>query len=195
MSYDIGTYHLADNPQLFEPARSNNFEFIISDIDELLPAGVDLPTDSDTLKNCQDVIRLSVVKSSVPHFTLSEIEVKRGNNTMYFAGTPTFDAGTLTVNDYIGAKTKDILLAWQSLAYDVLTEKVHLASNYKKNCTLVEYSPDYDEVIRQWELKGCWITKLSEGDFDFESNDKRTVDVTIRYDKAIPIPTTVEEGA
>ena len=39
MAENMGTYHLADNPQLYEPARSNNFEFIVMDIDELLRAG------------------------------------------------------------------------------------------------------------------------------------------------------------
>lgn len=193
----FGTYHLADNPSLFEPARSNNFEFIVTDIDNLLMAGVDREgdiQDSDYIKNGQEIIRLSVVSFDVPHFALSEIEVKRGNNTMYFAGTPTFDAGTLKVNDYIGARTKDILMAWQALAYDVVSEKVHTSDKYKKNCQLVEYSPDYEQIIRTWELKGCWITKLSEGAFDNETNEKRTIEATIRFDKAIIQQPNVEQA-
>lgn len=196
MAISYGTYHLADNPQLFEPARSNNFEFVVTDIDNLLQAGVseELAQDNDYIKNGQDIIRLSVVSYSVPHFTLSEIPVQRGNNTMYFAGVPSFESGTLKVNDYIGARTKDALLAWQALAYDVNTEKVHTSDKYKKNCQLIEYSPDYEEIIRTWDLKGCWITKLSEGDFNNEQNEKRTVEATIRFDKAIPHKPDVEEA-
>jgi len=190
----FGTYHLADNPQLYEPARTNNFEFVVTDIDDLLYAGTDsaTATEADHITNGQEVLRVSVVSSTVPHFSLSKIEVKRGNNTVKFAGTPTFDDGTLVLNDYIGARTKSVLLAWQALAYDVRTEKVHRATNYKKDCTLVEYSPDYDEVIRTWTLKGCWISSLSEGEFSNETNDKKTVTATIVYDKAIPQKSEIE---
>ena len=190
----FGTYHLADNPQLYEPSRSNNFEFIVTDIDNLIYAGVDkaTATEQDYITNGQEVLRVSVLSSSVPHFTLSKIEIKRGNNTIKYAGTPTFDDGTLVLNDYIGARTKDILLAWQALAYDVTTEKVNRATAYKKDCTLVEYSPDYDEVIRTWTLKGCWISGLSEGEFSNENNEKRQVTATIVYDKAIPQKSDVE---
>ena len=183
-----GTYHLADNPSLYEPARTNNFEFLVTDIDDLLYAGVDRNTASekDHIKNGQETLRISVLSSSVPHFNLSVIDVKRGNNTMHVAGVPTFGNQTLVLNDFMGAKTKDVLLAWQALAYDVRTEKVQRASKYKKDCTLIEYSPDYEEVIRYWDIKGCWISELSEDEFSNETNDKKKVTATIVYDKAIP---------
>ena len=37
MAENIGTYHLADNPQLYEPARTNNFELVVTDV--VLPVG------------------------------------------------------------------------------------------------------------------------------------------------------------
>lgn len=190
MPENTGTYHLADNPKLYEPARSNNFEFVVTNIDSLLRAGVKesgLTDESNYITNGQETLRVSVVSSSVPHFTLGVIDIRRGNNTMHVAGTPTFDSHQLVLNDYMGARTKSVLLAWQALAYDVRTEKVHRMENYKKDCYLYEYSPDYDEVIRKWRLVGCWISGLSEDPFSAESNDKRTVTATIIYDKAIPM--------
>lgn len=190
MPENTGTYHLADNPKLYEPARSNNFEFVVTNIDSLLRAGVKesgLTDESNYITNGQETLRVSVVSSSVPHFTLGVIDIRRGNNTMHVAGTPTFDSHQLVLNDYMGARTKSVLLAWQALAYDVRTEKVHRMENYKKDCYLYEYSPDYDEVIRKWRLIGCWISGLSEDPFSAESNDKRTVTATIIYDKAIPM--------
>lgn len=196
MANNLGTYHLADNPKLYEPARTNNFEFIVTGIDKLLYAGLNEETaaDSDYITNGQEVLRLSVVSSSVPHFSLGVIDVKRGNNTMHAAGVPTFENHSLVVNDFIGARTKSVLLAWQALAYDVQTEKVHRMSNYKKDCTLVELAPD-GEMVRYWDMKGCWISELTEGEFSNETNDKKTVNVTIIYDKAIPhLPDEVVEG-
>ena len=184
----ISTYHLADNPALYEPSRNNAFEFLCYNHDSLLMAGKtdDNATDADYLTGLQEVIKLSVAEASVPHYDLDVIEVKRGNSTMKFAGTPTFAEGSLKCNDYVGAQTKDFLLAWQALAYNVQADVVELAGKYKKDCTLVEYAPDYSKVIRKWTLKGCWIKSLSEGSFSHDSQDKRSVDVTIVYDRAIP---------
>ena len=204
-STGIGTYHLSATPELYEPSRSNAFEFILDltnqnaaffdnaiqkdpEVDTLLAAGVKAATadDDDYLTGVSEVIRLSVSEAFVPHFDLGVIEIKRGNSTMKFAGTPTFNDGTLKCNDYVGAKTKDVLLAWQRMAYDVENDVVELAGNYKRNCTLVEYAPDFSRVIRQWTLYGCWVKSLSEGSFSHESNDKRSIDVTIVYDRAVP---------
>lgn len=187
---NIGAYHLAQNPELYEPARSNNFEFVVVGLpDKLLYAGVqETDTISDSkkyVKNAQEVLRISVLSSSVPHFSLSSIEVKRGNSTMKVAGVPTFDAGTIVCNDYIGAKTKDILMAWQALAYDVKNQLVQRMANYKMDAYLIEYTPDYEEV-RRWHMYGCWCRDVTEGEFNNETNDKRTVSATIEYDYALP---------
>ena len=58
-------------------------------------------------------------------------------------------------------------------------------ADYKKDCTLIEYTPDYKQV-RYWELKGCWISELSEEPFDMNNGDKREISATIQYDRAIP---------
>lgn len=182
-NFAIGTYNLADNPNLYEIARSNNFEFIISDFDNLQPASSN-DTNMTKLQKGQEVIRMSVTRASVPHFTQEVIRVRRGNNELKYAGVPSFEAGSLVVNDYIGAGTKDYLMAWQNLSYNVITEKVGLVQDYKKNCSLIEYSPDY-QVVRSWTLYGCWISGLSEDDFDSDNgNSPRRVTATIQYDHA-----------
>lgn len=177
--------HISDNNSLYEPARSNNFEFLAFGLDDLVEVS-EGGTEGRPIANAQEVIRVSVDESSVPHFELSAIEIQRGNTVVKFAGTPKFNAGTLKLNDYIGARTKDVLLAWQALAYDVNTEAVHQASNYKKDCQLIEYSPDYSQQIRVWDLKGCWISAFNEGNFSNSSNEKRTFEATVQYDRAIP---------
>lgn len=187
---NIGTYHLSRNPELYEPARTNNFEFEVVGLPEKLKyAGVletdNVEDDKKYIKNAQETLRISVLSSTVPHFSLNAIEVKRGNNTMKVAGVPTFDSGTLVCNDYIGARTKDILEAWKALAYDVRTQMVQKMSNYKMEAYLTEYTPDY-QPIRRWHMYGCWCREVTEGEFNNETSDKRTVSATIEYDYAIP---------
>lgn len=175
----IGTYHLANNPNIYEIQRTNNFEFVVSDIDGILRAG----SESATYANAQEVIRMSVVSCPIPHFSQNAIEVKRGNTTLKYAGVPTFQAGTIVLNDYIGADTAGVLEAWQNLSYNVKTEKVGLASDYKKDCYLIEYSPDY-QPVRRWIMRGCWVSGLSEDEMNNENNSKKTVRATIEYDRA-----------
>ena len=184
----LGTYYLTDNPKYYEIQRSNNFVFYVSGLSKAF----NIANNKYAQDNADDVIKISVNRATVPHFTQSPIQVKRGNNTMKFAGVPEFGSGSIDLNDYIGAGTKDVLLAWQNKSYDVRTEKVGLASDYKKDAYLLEYTPDY-QLVRTWKLMGCWISGLSEGEYSHDSADKHTISATIEYDKAWIDISDVEE--
>lgn len=180
---NIGAYHLADNPTLYEVQRDNNFEFIVTGIDNILRVGANETDENAFIKNAQETLRFSVVSAPIPTFNQSVIEVKRGNSIMKAAGVPTFKEGSVVVNDFIGADTKSALMAWQQLSYNVKTERVGAMADYKKTCYLQEYTPDY-KLVRTWKMVGCWVSDISEGDFNMESNGKKTITATIQYDKA-----------
>ena len=74
-------------------------------------------------------------------------------------------------------------MSWQYLAYNPNTRLGGRMRDYKKTCTLSEYTQDY-ELVRTWTLEGCFITKLTEGDFDRENDGKRKITVEISYDRA-----------
>ena len=176
-------YHMADqNKELFEIQRTNNFDFVIRDASKLKYRAASNQGKQYT-QNAQEVISLSVVRTTVPHFTQDVIKVQRGNSTLKYAGVPSFDSGTLEVNDFIGIDSKSILMAWQDLSYNVMTEKVGLAQDYKIDCSLIEYAPD-GQKVREWLLHGCWVSKIQEGDYNAEQNQKKTVTATIEYDRA-----------
>lgn len=181
----MGAYHLANNPKLSEPARSNSFRFIVTDIDNIIRVGYTADDDAKVarISNAQEMLEFSVTKAAIPQFTQTAIEIRRGNSVMKAAGIPTFSDGSLTINDYIGADGKSILMAWQNLSYNVKTQMVGYMSDYKKNCWLIEYDPNY-KVVRQWILYGCWITGISQPEFDAENGDKRQITATIAYDWA-----------
>jgi hypothetical protein len=182
-----GTYHLADNPEIYEIQRTNNFVFYTTGLSDIIK----LTGNAKAEMSADSILELTVTKASVPHFTQSAIQVKRGNNTMKFAGVPEFSSGSLAVVDYIGSGVKEVLMAWQAKSYDVRTEKVGLAKDYKIPAFLVEYTPDYT-VVRTWKLEGCWISGLSEGEYNWESNDKQLINVTIEYDKAYIDTSSIE---
>ncbi len=187
----IGAYHLADNPALYEPQRSNNFTFIVTDIDNILRAGADVNDDNAYIQNASQTLQFSVDAASIPFFSQDAITIRRGNSVMKAAGLPSFTDGSITINDYIGADGKSVLMAWQNLSYNVKTEKVGYMSDYKKTCYLCEYDPNY-KLVRTWKMLGCWISNLSEDAFSMESGDKKTITATIQYDKAfMEMPDTI----
>jgi len=193
MSQEVNfrSLHIADNPQLYTPARSNNFEFIITGIDRLLKAGIEfeMATEDDYITNAQDVLRFSVTETSIPNFEINTVEVKTGNLTTKFAGNATFNSGSLKFNDFIGAKTKDALYALQARAVNIANGGgVAPKEEYAFGGELIEYNTDFSKILRKWKLKGCWVKSISESPFQYENDDKRQVDVTIEYDRAIPIP-------
>jgi hypothetical protein len=180
-----GAYHMADNPHLYEPQRNNTFEFIVTDIDGIMRAGAQGTEKNARFKNAQEVLRMSVTDSFIPHFTQEVVEVKRGNTTIKYAGVPKFGEGSLKFNDYIGAEVKDILKAWQNLSCNISTEKVGalVRSPYKKTCYLIEYAPDFVPV-RTWKIYGCWISALNESGYTSENGEKHQIECTIQYDRA-----------
>ena len=185
---NVSSYHISDKT-FFQPAVSNAFQFIVNpELATSLYAGVDNSTagEDDYLNKIDEIIRLSVVSGKIPHFTLEPIEIRRGNSKLTYAGMPSFDNEELTLHDFVGARTKDALLAWQALAYDVVHDVVRPAEYYKYDCQLVEYTPDMSKVVRSWTLKGCWISSISEDSFNLEERNKRSITASIQYDRAIP---------
>lgn len=184
----LSTYHLSTGThRVYQPAKGNFFEFIIEDFGDLLKAGVDkdLAEESDYIQNGQEIIRLTVNKMSSPQFELGDLEIRKGNSVVHYAGVPTFSDGTIEVDDMVGCDAKTVLEAWRGLAYDVVTDKGGRAINYKKNCTLIEYTSDHVKV-RSWKMIGCWIKAISEDDYDKTNDDIRRVSATIRCDRALP---------
>lgn len=189
----LSTYHLSTGVERsYQPAKGNFFEFIIEDLGDLLKPGVDenLAEDQDYITNGQEAIRLTVHETTIPHFQLGTLSIRRGNSVVKYAGVPTFEAGSLVCTDMIGAQSKAILEAWKNLAYNVLTDKGGRAyttdgRGYKRNATLIEYTADHVRV-RSWKLIGCWISDIDEPNYNMETDDIRRVTCTLEYDRAIP---------
>jgi hypothetical protein len=187
MSNSLSAQHISTNLANYEAARSGFFSLIVDDIDNIVRAsysGVHADAaDSDKIARAQEILKLNVVKAPVPHFSIKVEQYRRGNDVVKFAGVPEFKDGSITVDDVVGMDTKSILMAWQSLAYNVHTRKGGRMKDYKKNCTLIEYTQDFEQ-IRSWTLYGCWISDLQEGDFDKENDGKRQITANIAYDRA-----------
>lgn len=187
MSNSLSAKHISTNLANYEAARTGFFSLIVHDIDNIIRATYtgdrQAATANDRIAKAQKILKLNVVSAPVPHFKVTPHSYKRGNDTVNFAGTPEFNSGTLVVDDVVGLDTKAVLMAWQALTYDVYTRKGGRMKDYKKDCTLVEYTQDFEKV-RSWNLYGCFITEITEDDFNKESDGKRQIKASILYDRA-----------
>ena len=187
MSNSLSAQHISSNLANYEAARTGFFSLIVDDIDNIVKASFtgdkNDAADSDKIARAQEVLKLNVIKAPVPHFSLKKETYRRGNDVVNFAGVPDFKDGSIVVDDVVGMDTKSILMAWQALAYNVYTRKGGRMKDYKKNCTLIEYTQDFEQV-RSWTLYGCWIQDIQEGDFDKENDGKRQITANIVYDRA-----------
>lgn len=178
---NIGSYHFSANKELFEIQRGNNFDFVIdAKLNNISAYG----HEDKTFPKAQENIRLSVSSASVPHFSQNVIEVRRGNTAVKYAGVLSWPSGSLECYDFIGAETKDILMAWQAKSGNPLYQTVGMQSEYKYDCSLIEYTPDYNQIVRTWKLDGCWISNMEEDPFRQDANGTRAIRITIEYDRA-----------
>jgi hypothetical protein len=193
----LNTLHISNNLHDYEAARNSFFVFYVdpSQLTNLTrpdfnSATATANTNDGTLYDGQiasDALRLNVVKASVPSFTVATHEYRRGNDVVKFAGVPTFKDGSITIDDVVGLRVKDMLYAWQYLAYNPVTRMGGRMADYKKTCTLIEYTQDYEQ-IRYWTLEGCFVTGIDEGEFDRTNDGKRQLTVAISYDSATMNP-------
>ena len=190
MTFDesLNTRHISTNLANYEAARNAFFTLIVDDLTNLLKPDftgeVDAATESDRINNGSEILRLNVVKCPVPHFSVGTEEYRRGNDVVKFATVPTWEGGSITVDDVVGLDTKSILMSWLYLAYNPHTRKGGRMKDYKKTATLCEYTQDY-ELIRTWTLEGVFVTKITEGEFDRENDGKRQITVDFVFDRAI----------
>lgn len=185
---DLGAVHINSHLEDYESARSGFFQFIVEGLEELVKPdfALEQPESDDLITNGSDVIRLSVDSASVPHFSVSDVTIERGNSVVHFAGKPQWNSGRFVCRDLVGLHTKEVLMAWQRLTYDPITDRGGRGINYKKKCTLIEYTQDHVE-IRRWDLIGAFPTGIEESDFDKTKGDEaRQITVNIVYDRALP---------
>ena len=199
MAFDesLNTTHISTNLRNYEAARSGFFTLVVDDLTNLLKPNFKgdarEATDADRIQNAQTVLKLNVVAATVPQFSVGTEEFRRGNDTVKFATVPTWEGGSLTVDDIVGLDTKSLLISWLYLAYNPHTRKGGRMADYKKTATLCEYTQDY-ELIRTWTLEGVFITKVSDDEFNREQDGKRQLKVEFSYDRAIMDLPEVEEA-
>ena len=115
MANSLDAQHISTNLANYEAARTGFFSLIVDDLDNIIKATYTgdhaAAPASDKIAKAQEVLKLNVLTADVPHFELETLQYKRGNEVVKFAGIPTFNSGSVKVDDVVGIDTKAILMA------------------------------------------------------------------------------------
>lgn len=181
MPYKLGAYHMIGHDD-WEPQRTNNFELIIPNLGQLysIDTGLAMPG------NASELLTLSLKSVNAPGTNIDALKVSYGNNSINFAGKPTYTDVEAVFNDFIGIQTERILMAWSKLVYNPKTEEIGMASEYKRDGYLMEYAPN-GKFVRKIQCQGIWPGTVKPGDFDNDDNSIRQISVTFYIDVAMPL--------
>ena len=78
-----------------------------------------------------------------------------------------------------------IIEAWHYKIYQPDTEEAGFAAQYKANCHLVIYLPDFSE-FKHYDVLGIWPEDVGTKDYDWAVSDHVTRQVSFSVDKIIP---------
>lgn len=178
----LGAYHMIGQDD-YEPQRNNNFEVHIYGLNNLRTVDTKMNVPQDI---AEQSLTLSAVSVGQINTNVGILTIPYGNTKVKYAGLPEISDSDIVYNDYIGKSTERVIAAWHSLVFDPKTEKIGLASSYKKRALLIETAPDGTRA-RAWELQGCWPSNVQYGAYDYNGGATRQITMTLTYDVAIPL--------
>lgn len=133
----------------------------------------------------EKVLELSLRSGAAPSESSEEIELPILNGRVYVAGKQMYEASTFVFNDYVDQDTMGLIIKWRRQVYNPETKQQGYAADYKYRGDLILYGPDYT-VERVFALVGLWPQAANYGSLDYSASEVQQIEVTFRYDRAIP---------
>ena len=135
--------------------------------------------------NTQSVNALPPSKASRPSLTFKEMEVQHLIETVYYPSKPEWKPITLTLFDL--KKNRNPVFDWIKQVYDTCgtgSWNVSVGNGFKKKATLEMYD-GCGNTIESWEFQNAWPQSIDFGDLDMGSSEYSTIEITLRYDRAV----------
>ena len=147
----------------FEPKRQNRFMFQFTD--DALPAFI-------------------AKTASRPSYSTETITIDYLNQKRYLAGKAEWGTISLGLYDPIAPSAAQKVMEWVRLQHETISGRDGYAAFYKKNFSPISLDP-VGAAIEKWEIKGAFCQEVTFGDFDMQSSEALTVELTIRPDECI----------
>lgn len=140
-------------------------------------------------------ITLAVQSTQMPQNNFDEIELGWVNGYVYFPGKSRHEPMPLVLRDLVAYDTAARIAQWWKQHYDPETGIQYPASNYKRTAYLMRIAPGSDQGQEAWELRGLFLLNSNFGQLDFSNSAHKELDLTLRFDVAIPRHSGVTSNA
>lgn len=131
----------------------------------------------------QEEIKLAVQSAFVPTELNEPIELHYGNEVQFVAGKARFEAGQISVRDFVSPDLNQLISDWRKLVYDAKTGVIHYATSYKRTGNLMLLDPE-GAVKKTWHLVGLWPQSVNYGQLDYSQNDVVHIEIALVFDRA-----------
>lgn len=169
--------HLSSN-NLYQVQQTNWFEIFISST--LSGSGF------------KDGLFFLVNSCNLPEISNPAIDLPYGNSTAKVAGKNEYGDNTVSFMDAIQLDVENEMRIWQRQIYDPSKGTMGWVQDYKRTMTITEYGPDGTN-LRVWEFTGVWPSSVTYGELSNESPDKKSISVTLTFDKADRVDTSTKK--
>lgn len=167
---------------------------------------IDETSYANALSDINEILNHSMQSINSPQKNVASIVIDFFNSQIKYAGKPTYDNATITLNTLVGLGTKNILAAWSDICMDDATLKGGWARTdtdkiktlnlrnlsdsellryigYKVDGRLLECARD-GTVLNQWDYVGMWLSRFTPGNYNMAgANSPSQVSGTIVVDK------------
>ena len=127
--------------------------------------------------------RFMLVSFPLPKETTETSDINYFNQTVKVAGRTSFAETTMVLRDAIEYDTEMKFLDWRKKVYDPETGIMGLASEYKCDAWVYEYTPN-KEMLRRWKIIGCFPSGIDYGELTYDDGGEKQLSVTLTYDYA-----------
>ena len=135
------------------------------------------------IEGFEEEFLLHIRSANGVEMSFQAIETKFFNDLIKQAGARSFGDMSIDIHDAIGPDVERKLHAWQQQIMDTKTGKMGYAADYKRTAKIVEYNIN-GEIRNVWQFEGVWPQNVNYGSFTREDVAKKSVSITLSYDRA-----------
>jgi hypothetical protein len=121
---------------------------------------------------------------------MSRQTIESYNSKVHFIGKPEWQELNMTVRDDMNGNISKIVGQQVQKQFDFMEQASAAAASSYKFAMQLEMLDGGNgavapNVLEQWQLSGCMLTKVTYGEMDYSKNDPVTVQMSISFDNAI----------